>query len=98
MTRIPRYRDMVLIAIEDCKQQLYHRLKVNDITVLVDATPVDDPDIGALVDLILAAPDLLAALEELQEEVETLRHFNTKAGCALLDRVSAAVAKTKKGA
>ena len=47
----------VLIDIEDQKGQLYHRLKVNGMTVLVDGTPEDDPAIGQTIDWILAAPE-----------------------------------------
>ena len=57
----------VLIDIEDQKGQLYHRLKVNGMTVLVDGTPEDDPAIGQTIDWILAAPVLLAACKAMLE-------------------------------
>ena len=46
----------VLIDIEDQRRQLYHRLEVNGVTVLVDGTPEDDPAIRQTIDLVLAAP------------------------------------------
>jgi len=52
----------VLIDIEDQRRQLYHRLEVNGVTVLVDGTPEDDPAIRQTIDLVLAAPDMRAAL------------------------------------
>lgn len=63
----------VLIDIEDCKRQLFHRFEVNGVVVLVDGTPEDDPAIGQTIDLLLATPDLVAALEGLADSAGALR-------------------------
>ena len=47
--------------------------------------------------LIAAAPDLLAACKALYADVLALKHFDTEAGCALLDRVKVAIAKAEGG-
>lgn len=62
--------DHVLIDIEDTPEQLYHRTKINDIAVLVDATPEDDPEIIALLNLLSTASALLEACKESEEALD----------------------------
>ncbi len=56
--------DEVVISIEDMTDQVYTRYHINGVTVLVDTTPWDCPDVMAVHNLIDAAPDLLEELEQ----------------------------------
>ena len=87
--------DEVLIDIEDQGRQLYHRFKVNDVTVLVDGTPEGDAAIGMTIDLLLAAPDLLAALKACEAYLQGVEEAAERmpAEIALQTTVKAALAK-----
>ena len=58
-----QYMDLVRSNAPSGRPQLHHRLKIGTVAILVDGIPSDDPDIMAVVNLILAAPKMLEACQ-----------------------------------
>ena len=96
VSEMNKYIDEVVIQIEDCRQ-VFHRLDVEDVTVLVDATP-DEPETHAVVKLLLAAPELLDAckltLDAWHAKDSNFERELNKGTPEWLSSVRAAIAKT----